>query len=107
MIWLEVTPWSVLPVALPPWQTLVRLPKVAPAAAGADCEAGADVDEDAGVVPVLELLEPARLQPAAMSVTAATAVIARTVGLTGFVPFLLAQTSRLGDAPRLVLLGRK
>jgi hypothetical protein len=79
---------------------------------GADCDADAEADVEAGVVGVLELLEPARLHPVAMSVTAATAVSARMVGLTGFLPFpvgtnqpafLLAQTSRLGRVPRRVL----
>jgi len=88
VIWLDVTPWSVLPVALPPWQTLVKLPKLPAADAGAAVDADAVADE-AGVVLVLELPEPARLQPAPTSVTAATAVSARMVGLTGSLPLTL------------------
>jgi hypothetical protein len=80
----------VLPVALPPWQTSVRVPKLDPLVAdpGADVLAEADVDvlaeADPGVVVLLD--EPARLHPPTMSVTAATAVMARREGLTGVPP---------------------
>src|SRR5215469_633952 len=48
VIWLEVTPWSVAPVALPPWQTLLRLPKLTPEAE-ADCDEDVEVEADVDV----------------------------------------------------------
>ena len=50
MIWLEVTPWSVAPVALPPWQASVTVPKAGPvdAADVADPVADEEADDDAG-----------------------------------------------------------
>jgi hypothetical protein len=79
------------------------VPKLAPAVAGvdagADVEADADVDAElAGVV----LPDPARLQPAAITRVAATAATVLIETLTGFLPFLFAQTSRLNDVPRLI-----
>jgi len=84
MIWPEVTPWSVLPAALPPWQTPVRLPKLAPDA-DVDAEAEVDAELDACV-----LLDPARLQPAVSSPATTMAARALLGILTGFL---------LGDGP--------
>src|SRR5215469_7675508 len=75
VIWLEVTPWSVAPAALPPWQTLFRLPKSPAAAVGVVDLAGAGV--------LLELLEPLREHPAASMAMAATAAMVLICGLTG------------------------
>jgi len=75
VIWLEVTPWSVAPAALPPWQTLFRLPKSPAAAVGVVDLAGAGV--------LLELLEPLREHPAASMAMAATAPMVLICGLTG------------------------
>jgi hypothetical protein len=73
---LDVTPWSVAPEALPPWQTLASVPK-SPAAddAGEDAEPGAD-----------DAPPPARLQPAAITAVTATAVSTFTAGRTTFPP---------------------
>ena len=84
MTWLGVTPWSVLPDALPPWQTLDRLPKLDTGdvtAPGEDAEDEADGAEvDAGGL----LLDPARLQPAATRAVTAIAANVLTETLTGF-----------------------
>src|SRR6516225_2690361 len=85
--WLGVTPWSVLPDALPPWQTLDRLPKLDAAVAGADDDEDAEAELDACV-----LLDPARLQPAATIAVTAMAATVLIETLTGFL---------LGDVPRL------
>jgi hypothetical protein len=82
--WLGVTPWSVLPDALPPWQMLVRLPKVPAAAAGDAADAGAG-DDAAGLDPCV-LLDPARLQPAATTATTARAAAVLITGFTGLPP---------------------
>jgi hypothetical protein len=83
MIWLEVTPWSVLPVALPPWQTFVRLPKLAAAVADCDDDADDADDDDAEVVGGV-LLDPARLQPPAITTVTATAAAVLIESLTRF-----------------------
>jgi hypothetical protein len=91
MILSLVTPWSVLPVALPPWHTLVRPPK-SPAA-----DSACDVDTDAWAEAEAEvwvLLDPARLQPTATTATAATAAkVLIDVLLTGLTGLLLADAS--------------
>jgi hypothetical protein len=79
-------PWSVAPVALPPWQTFVRLPKLLPAAE-ADCEDGADDeagDEDDVELVADVLLDPARLQPPAITTVTAMAATVLIETLTGF-----------------------
>jgi hypothetical protein len=81
VIWLEVTPWSVLPVALPPWQTFERLPKLA--AAVADCDDDAD-DEDEDELVGGVLLDPARLQPPAITTVTAIAAAVLIESLTRF-----------------------
>jgi len=88
LIWLAVTPWSVLPVALPPWQTPWTLPKFPASAATADDDDDADAEADTDVD---VLLDPARLQPAAIRAAAAMAATALIETLTGFL---------LADGPR-------
>jgi len=80
--WLGVTPWSVLPDALPPWQTLDRLPKLDAAVAGAADDEDAEADEaefDAGGL----VLVAARLQPAAARAVTAMAANVLIETLTG------------------------
>jgi len=91
-----VTPWSGLPVALPPWHTSVREPKLAPADVACDVDADADADADAELDSGV-LLDPARLQPAAIRAAAAMAAAALSETLTGFL---------LGDDPRRPRLAR-
>jgi hypothetical protein len=95
MIWPEVTPWSVSPVALPPWQAPVTVPKAGPLDAAVEADPVADEEaDDAGVeLEARELVVPARLQPAASTAATATAARALMAVLTGFL---------LGDGPRLV-----
>src|SRR5450756_453455 len=82
MIWLAVTPLSGLPVALPPWQTFVREPKLAPAVVA--CDDGDDAAPDVAAGPDAGvLLDPARLQPAATRAVSATAAALMAI-LTGF-----------------------
>jgi hypothetical protein len=94
-IWLEVTPWSVAPVALPPWQASVTVPKAGPEAVDdVDPVPDEEVDDDAGgELDACVLVVPARLQPAASTAVTATAARALMAVLTGFL---------LGDDPRHV-----
>jgi hypothetical protein len=86
---LEVTPWSVAPDALPPWQTLASVPK-SPAVEEPEEPDALDEDDEAGA-PELELVlvVPARLQPAARS--PATAMAARVLVVCRKVGFLLLR----------------
>jgi hypothetical protein len=94
MIWLEVTPWSVAPVALPPWQASVTVPKAGPVDAACEADPVADEEaDDAGAeLDACVLVVPARLQPAASTAVTATAARALMAVLTGFL---------LDDVPRV------
>jgi hypothetical protein len=87
LIELEVTPWSVLPDALPPWQTPLSVPKPDAALAAALEEAAAD---EAGVVAAGCGPPPARLQPATRTAAAPAAAAVLTVSLKSRTGVLLA-----------------
>jgi len=88
VIELEVTPWSVLPDALPPWQTPLSVPKPEAALAAALEEVAAG---EAGVVAADCEPPPARLQPAARTAAAPATAAVLMVSLKSRTGVLLAD----------------
>jgi hypothetical protein len=84
-----------VPEALPPWQTLVRVPK-SPAALAPEDEDADDDDDDDDDELELVLDDPARLQPAASSAVAATAAATLSAALTGV---LLGECAPVNTTP--------
>src|SRR5215472_18597940 len=77
----DVTPWSVAPVAVPPWQTPLSGPKSP--AVDVDDDEEDDDDEDEDVEDDVDDVA-ARLQPAASRLVTATAASIRAVSRNGF-----------------------